>query len=64
MSYFAAGYLPLVHASYLDGMKIPQDLSMGIMVFLLFLGQWEAKVLVRIVKKMGAKFLLGGCPKV
>ena len=60
VSYFASKYLSLVPTSYLDRMKITQILSMVIMVFLLFLGQWEAEVLVKIVTKMDSEFLLGG----
>lgn len=55
--YLAGGYLPLVHTSFLDGMKMPQGLSGGIMVFLLFLGQWEAEVLVRILRGWSESFL-------
>ena len=41
-------------------MKITQNLNTGIMVFLLFLGWWEAEILVKIVTKMDSEFLLGG----
>ena len=65
MSYFASKYLSLVPTSYLDRMKKTQNLSTGIMVFLLFLGQWEAEILVKIVTKMDSSFSwVGVCPKV
>lgn len=65
VSYFASKYLSLVPTSYLDRMKITQNLSTDIMVFLLFLGQWEAEILVQIVPKMDSSFSwVRVCPKV